>query len=387
LSFFFVAGLEYNRNRYTQNTDFLLHEGGVNQPKKNEPPPTNIGNSQSSRTTSTKSDFPPLPSPSTLQTTPHPNNDQQKTRTTQSSGKRDYVASNYPPLKPPVNSQNGNKNSPTSMQPLAQPTQSTPSTGKRDYVAPNYPPLRPPSNTQHSTTGFHTNPPPTQGSQTSGRRDYVNPNIASNNSPNTQHSTTGFHTSPTPTQASQTSGRRDYVNPNIPSNNSPTNSQQGKVKDLINFYDSRNPQTSNPQKVPSYSSILQGTTNNNNNNNNNQGPTVNPGGTGTTKPPNQTPKPLSFSNVVSGSTNHASTITTRPSTNGPSNIRPSKLPSSIANNNKNQGNNGNSVTDSELQVLSEELLRKDSNNAAKYITINYQGKTTSQSIEDKAPLP
>lgn len=43
--------------------------------------------------------------------------------------------------------------------------------------------------------------------------------------------------------------------------------------------------------------------------------------------------------------------------------------------------------DEELRQFSEALLRKDVNNAGKYVTINYQAKTTSRSQIDEAPLP
>lgn len=41
--------------------------------------------------------------------------------------------------------------------------------------------------------------------------------------------------------------------------------------------------------------------------------------------------------------------------------------------------------DDELREFSEALLKKDTNNVAKYVTINYQGKTTSRSTKDEAP--
>nr|XP_015837265.1 PREDICTED: poly(U)-specific endoribonuclease homolog isoform X2 [Tribolium castaneum] len=47
----------------------------------------------------------------------------------------------------------------------------------------------------------------------------------------------------------------------------------------------------------------------------------------------------------------------------------------------------NEVTDDELRNFAETLLTKDVNNAAKYVTINLQGKTTSGSSRDAAPLP
>lgn len=45
------------------------------------------------------------------------------------------------------------------------------------------------------------------------------------------------------------------------------------------------------------------------------------------------------------------------------------------------------VSDAELKDVSEALFRKDTNNAAKYITVNYQGKTSSFSKTDLAPQP
>ena len=45
------------------------------------------------------------------------------------------------------------------------------------------------------------------------------------------------------------------------------------------------------------------------------------------------------------------------------------------------------VSDKELQDFTEELLKKDINNAAQYIRINYQGHTKSSSAQDEAPEP
>lgn len=42
--------------------------------------------------------------------------------------------------------------------------------------------------------------------------------------------------------------------------------------------------------------------------------------------------------------------------------------------------------DNELREFSEQLLKKDVNNAFKYVKLNIQGKTTSQSKNDEAPL-
>lgn len=45
------------------------------------------------------------------------------------------------------------------------------------------------------------------------------------------------------------------------------------------------------------------------------------------------------------------------------------------------------ASDDELRQFSEMLLRKDSNNSMKYVTLNLQGMTTSRSETDEAPLP
>ncbi|XP_057660823.1 endoribonuclease CG2145-like isoform X1 [Diorhabda carinulata] len=45
------------------------------------------------------------------------------------------------------------------------------------------------------------------------------------------------------------------------------------------------------------------------------------------------------------------------------------------------------IDDNELRQFSEDLLNKDSNNAAQYVNVNLQGITTSRSTADQAPLP
>ncbi|XP_026319946.1 poly(U)-specific endoribonuclease homolog [Hyposmocoma kahamanoa] len=264
---------------------------------------------------------------------------------------------------------------------------------KRDYVAPKRPDTH--SNTQTNQQQF------TSEHQSSTLR----------------ATTTSFTQSNLGNKPQQPSGKRDYVAPLVTqkpqSTFLPHHSNAGKVQDLINFYDNKNNNNNNNnnnQNVHSYSAVLQG--------NNNRGGTIS--NLATTKPPlnpsvqnnpsNSTPKPLSFSAVVAGPNKQPSpaVIPTRPSTKSPSNsqsqtTRPAQttrpgtpvLPSSLLNqnrknnnnNNNNNQNNANGPTDAELQTLSEELLRKDTNNAAKYVTINYQEKTTSQSKVDNAALP
>lgn len=269
------------------------------------------------------------------------------------SGKRDYV-SQFPALGPHS----------TSPQPGATPKPSTPS-GKRDYVAPQYPTSKP-----------------------------------SNQQTTLQHNLGTPGTTPKP---STSSGKRDYVAPQYPTLK-PTNQQTGNVKDLINYYDSQNKNQNGPQKVPSYSSIVQGSTDKHG--------STSFGTTGHTKPAMQstskmpsahTTKPFSYSSAVAGGSNVPTTVTTpKSSTRSPSSTplkpvvpgngnptpRPVTpvLPSTIVNRNKNN-NQGNAPSDAEIQTISEELLRKDVNNAFKLIKVNYQEKTTSQSKEDKAPQP
>lgn len=45
------------------------------------------------------------------------------------------------------------------------------------------------------------------------------------------------------------------------------------------------------------------------------------------------------------------------------------------------------ITDPELRTFSEELLSKDVNNVAKYVTINLQTKLERNDTTDKSPLP
>ncbi|XP_063375635.1 endoribonuclease CG2145-like [Cydia amplana] len=263
---------------------------------------------------------------------------------------------------------------------------------KRDYVAPSFS-SQSPSSTSHQTTANTATSPKRDFVNPTGKRDYVSPSTFS-----TQSLGTSQHTTAKP---SSTAPRRDFVNPKFTTPKPLDNSQHhqkrpGQVQDLVNFFDSKSNNGVVTPKPPSYSSILQGTTK--------QGSTVTVwGGTKVNQPvtdatpklpPGQTTK--SYSSILSGS-NAQSTLkpSTKPSFSisrvtspTPRPVSP-QLPSAILNNNKNnnQPSSSNGPSDAELQSLSEELLRKDTNNAAKYVTINYQEKTTSQSTEDKAPLP
>ncbi|KAG6458709.1 hypothetical protein O3G_MSEX010998 [Manduca sexta] len=254
-----------------------------------------------------------------------------------SGPKRDNTVSQSAAESPSLNYQINNQNN-----------------GKRDYVN-QFPQLKPPSQTSRPTTQT-LNPTskaqPTASTWSSIATPAVNPQ--------------------------SNSGKRDYVAPQYPSLK-PTQQPPGKVKDLINFYDNK-ANEQKPQGVPSYSSTLQGST------------TRKLPSTSTvrmqtftqTTPKPPTAKPLSFSSVVAGSNKPAqpTLATPKPTTRVP------VLPSAILNNNRNTNRWSSSApTDEELQILSEDLLKKDTNNAAKYITVNYQEKTTSQSKDDKAPLP
>ncbi|XP_075973577.1 uncharacterized protein LOC142974889 [Anticarsia gemmatalis] len=365
------TALEYNRQRLSANTDFLLHEGGqTNVPKRDNVATNAFGSNGQSFNNNQNGDyaaqFPalgPVVTPKSTTTTGVWNNHGQQ----QSNGKRDYVAPQFPTLKPVQN------NSPVTSKPTATTVvnnnnagaqhNAQQSGGRRDYVAPQYPALKP----------VHNNVPATPKPTTTVTNAWHHQNPQSSN------------------------GKRDYVAPQFPTlkpvhnnqpapNNQPSQNNQatgGKVKDLVNFYDSKNPN----QGPPSYSTILQGP--------NKNGPSSTTRVTQATPSPPATPtKPMSFSSIVAGQKPNAGAqmpTTAKPGTNAPNSpgSRPGTpvLPSTIVNNNRGTNSNGNTVTDAELQTLSEELLRKDTNNAARYITINYQEKTTSQSSQDKAPLP
>lgn len=278
---------------------------------------------------------------------------------------------------------NGQKNDPsasqyTNTQPLA--SQTNQNGGKRDYVA-QFPSLGPPAKSPTIPT--------TVNNPNSEKRDYVAAQLPQLPSHTTLKPSTTLTINTRSPQSPN--GKRDYVAPQY-TTLKPTqgNNQQstGKVKDLINFYDRQNNGQPTPQKVPSYSSILQGSTSQNN-----------LGSTSTTmftqqttpKSPSSPTKPLSFSDILSGSKSPSTPFTTpKPTTRFPVSIPPTRpgLPSSTLNKNQNTpAISSGPATDLELQTLSEELLRKDVNNAAKFVTINYQEKTTSQSKDDKAPGP
>lgn len=263
--------------------------------------------------------------------------------------------------------------------------------GKRDYVAPSHLSQSLSSTSQQTTAKAATSP---KGDfvNPNGKRDYVSPSTFSTQSLSTSQQTTA--------KPSNTPPRRDFVNPKFTTPKPLDNTQNhqkrpGQVQDLVNFFDSKSNNGVTP-KPPSYSSILQGTTK--------QSSTATAWGSTIVNHPVTQPTPTlphgqttkSYSSILSGSITQStvkpstkpSSSTSRVTSPTPRPVTP-QLPSAIVNNikNNNQASSSNVPSDAELQSLSEELLRKDTNNAAKYVTINYQEKTTSQSKEDKAPLP
>lgn len=327
------SAVEYNKKQLNANTDFLLHEAGgpINGPKNN------------------------IQNPSLTQSFGS------MTYGNQNGGKRDYD-SQFPALGVPDTPKStttiaGNPNNHASQQ-------NPQSNGKRDYVAaPQLPTLQPitPKTTTTVIPNNKNSAPQRNPQQSNGLRDFVAP---------------------------QYPGLKPVQNNQPAQNNMPIANNQpsiGKVNDLVNFYNNKNPN----QGSPSYSNIVKTPTNNN-------GPSSSTTFT-QSRPttPTQPTKPMSFSSAVVGTNKPTVAVTpttAKPSTRVPSTTgsRPGTpvLPSSIVNNNRGSNtNNGNTVTDAELITLSEELLRKDTNNAARYITLNYQEKTTSHSKADKAPTP
>lgn len=175
----------------------------------------------------------------------------------------------------------------------------------------------------------------------------------------------------------------------------PHSLNSGKVKDLVKFFDNNGDHnnqgkhgfpTSTTKKM-SFSSAVSGTNSK-------------PGGHASTlnshtKPntlmsnlpnPSRPAQPFSYSSVVSGGMNKNSMAST-PTPKLPSTptLAP-KLPNIIADPKQNN-QQGSIASDSELKAVSEDLLKKDVNNAAKLITVNYQGKTTSSSKTDMAQNP
>lgn len=321
---YFISAQDHHTQQYKSNLDFLQHESGTPPPKRDY-----VAN------------FPSLPSKSITSSSPSPSKINSNVQS-QLSGKRDYVSPDFPSLKPlSANRNNGQTFNPTSTPASALSQQSN---AKRDYVAPDFPPLKPALKNQ----GYTEKP-----------------------------NTFTTHKNPQPTNA-----KRDYVAPQFTTPASTSTPSKNKVKDLINFFGGHN----NDNKKPSYSSVA--------------------GGGQNTVSTTRTTQPVPTSSTVGldkhGPISSSSLLTTakptssapsRPlspvtNTRNPATQRPvnTVMPSSFVNNKKDQGT-ANGPSDLELESLSEELLRKDVNNAAKLITVNVQERTTFQSKDDKAPQP
>lgn len=251
-----------------------------------------------------------------------------------SSLPRDFVNPGYRPQQAP--------NVPaTSGVPTALPGHvAKPSTPTRDFVNPNYKPNQPINPATTSKAPIATSVLDQKSSQPS--RDFVNPNFKPNVSP---ISTPASSSSSTPSSVSlsqilkpgppQPTGSRDYVNTNI------------KPRDPF------------PALRPS-----------------NQGgresfPALGPAQSAAGRPASSGP---SYAGAAAGGATTSRSLTAQVGGLAPGVVPgPStKAPQSGS-------------SDSQLREFSEQLLRKDVNNAAKYITLNLQSKTTSQSKIDVAP--
>lgn len=213
----------------------------------------------------------------------------------------------------------------------------------RDYVNPQavsgVPANRPtisnsPNNSPPSRTG-QPNSPPNRGAT----RDYVNPSVS-----------VGQNTNSRPSSPNQQGGTISYANA-ASGNSANTPKQNTNVRDYVAPQKSGQAATSRPKL--DFPPLPGGAKSN---------PSMNTGVT-----------PLSYAQKVSGG------VTTKSPLNTP-NKSPPGPPGSTTTPKPDEG-----PTDVELRDFSEALLRRDVNNAAKYITTNIQGKTTSQSQNDEAP--
>lgn len=316
-SLLFQTGQDMSKaQRYNPNLDFLKHESGTTASNINY-----------------ESLFPSLPS-----------KDPSSTAVTEikPSGKRDYVAPNYPILKPFKDNLHiyhmTNPISSTASTPLSSPN------GKRDYVASTFQTLKPHSANENKgqTTSF----------------------ISYNNT-------------------QQTNAKRDYVASQF-TTPSPGLKTNGKVKDLINFFGGQG------NNKPSFSSVVGGHNAPSTLRTTQAVPTASTSTIGINrhgaKKPSST---LTQMDHTTATPSVQSPVFPISSTRNPAQQRTTNtlLPSSFINNNKKEQESGSSPSNTDIEALSEELLRKDFNNAAKFITVNIQERTTFQSKDDKAPEP
>ncbi|XP_030753403.1 poly(U)-specific endoribonuclease homolog isoform X1 [Sitophilus oryzae] len=142
----------------------------------------------------------------------------------------------------------------------------------------------------------------------------------------------------------------------------------------------------------------------NNNNKPNLAPNLPNFGTSTTKKPvsnSQTSngKPVgSYAAAIADKTMSTTSVPLKTSTKGFSPVTGADNKNLLSTGSNNEDLVGNKqaedsssdtsgISDNELREFSEMLIRKDTNNAMKYVTLNLQGKTTSRSTNDEAPEP
>lgn len=223
-----------------------------------------------------------------------------------------------------------------------------------------------------------------------GRRDFVNPNISSTTPrPNQKQLNTHFITSQR-NEAANVNSRRDYVNTNPNRPQTGHNTQQNiHGGQQLNSDQSAWPQLGgrrdfvNTNPPPTWVRPTTPTsTRNPSQAHNNRNPNVNPNTRRDYVNPNVKPQTNPHRTNANNNKNvqfiQNSNTLSKPGTN---------FVGSPANNNEPAVKNIQQSEDEELREFSEALLRKDTNNAANFITINYQSKTTSRSLVDEAPLP
>lgn len=259
--------------------------------------------------------------------------------------------------------------------------------GRRDFVNLNHKPMQHGHSSSHLTSqhssGNHEIPKnssslPVQGSPESGKRDFVNPNYKPGQQTHSKDYTTPRHASTTPksTSFSAPSGGRDFVNPNYKPNSSPS-STPVSLQSILGPKDpfpTLKPNPSIPKMKPQ-----------------DPFPALRPKDPfpalpGSPQNPVVPGPAISYAGKASGGvTTNRPGVIPNPSIGGriglgdptTSNLKPA------------EGETGKAYEDgpkdNELREFSEQLLKKDVNNAFKFVKLNVQGKTTSGSKTDEAP--
>lgn len=132
-----------------------------------------------------------------------------------------------------------------------------------------------------------------------------------------------------------------------------------------------------PQVLPSNNqqSLINGL----NGNKQSVGPTTSP-----------TSKPLSYAGAVGPKRPQSHPIPSSTTSKAPTPTVPSVGPVreiKEESENPQNTNDGSGASDDELREFAENILRKDTNNAMKYVTLNLQGMTSSRTSNDEAPKP